>query len=63
MILALGDWDPITLVLNSLVLELIFFVLVSLDGTDSAMSERMTKDRSAVSRTLPPVLTVGAHPV
>lgn len=64
MISASGEWDPITPILNSLVLELIFFVLYlySFDGISFAMNERMTKNRSAVSRTLPPSLVVRAHP-
>lgn len=64
MISASGEWDPITPILNSLVLELIFFFLYlySFDGISFAMNERMTKNRSAVSRTLPPSLVVRAHP-
>lgn len=63
MISASGEWDPITPILNSLVLELIFFLyLYSFDGISFAMNERMTKNRSAVSRTLPPSLVVRAHP-
>lgn len=65
MISASGEWDPITPILNSLVLELIFFFfflyLYSFDGISFAMNERMTKNRSAVSRTCPPSL-VRAHP-
>lgn len=66
MISASGEWDPITPILNSLVLELIFFFffldLYSFDGISFAMNERMTKNRSAVSRTLPPSLVGRAHP-
>lgn len=38
-----------------------FLYLYSFDGISFAMNERMTKNRSAVSRTLPPSLVVRAH--
>lgn len=65
MISASGEWDPITPILNSLVLELLlllFLYLYSFDGLSFAMNERMTKNRSAVSRTLPPSLVGRARP-
>lgn len=39
-----------------------FLDLYSFDGISFAMNERMTKNRSAVSRTLPPSLVGRAHP-
>lgn len=59
-----GNGILFTPILNSLVLELIFFFLYlySFDGTAFAVKERMTKNRSALSRTLSPFLTVHAHP-